>query len=87
MSMEDDFIAKGRPIEGAFRSMLEAAYFRGLDTEERQFLWKIFFAGARAAMAGPDNPNNVLEHWAIVNAELNAFGRRLVTELPTKGRA
>jgi hypothetical protein len=88
MSDEQHFIKIGRPVEGAFRSML-AAGFQGADQltrDELQLLRKVFFAGARAAMQNGKDADASVARWAAINAELEAFGRRLIAELPTHGR-
>lgn len=88
---EEEYIARGMPIEGAFRSLIEKA-FSGLTlapAQENQ-LRSFFFAGARGAtffLSQAKTLNEQCERTIWVEAELERFAEEYVAGIPTDGSA
>jgi hypothetical protein len=77
MSIEEEFFAKGRPIEGGFQAWLEKKHpGETFPTAELVRLRAFFFEGARVSLAGlmSSNPaRDSMEVFVAIERELLAF--------------
>lgn len=88
---EEEFIAAGRPMEGAFQSLLDAAYRNaGMNADETRIARQLFFAGARAVLHyinGALSENDFAERCLRAHAELEAFLPAHMASIRTDGSA